>query len=783
MAEDKLYVSGEEDGYDKLIEKIISKQQLLNSILEQNAKAIEQYAKQFNSASDAAEKYNRSLKNILGTSNNTENSSSSDRESGIGKKLKKDTSIKNNADPGTDKKDAFWRNYKETMEAYDKAIKEYTTDPKLKHMSKYAPELKKEAEKFHQNAFAGYDFEKDTVKDKKSNFKELLKDALGKEMPGKNWLTGTRLLKGVLGNKKLVNSILKFSAALGGYFAVIEALNKAIEAAINLGKEYNKTQADIARGYAAIGSNITRYNLSDIKTASTINKTDANNKDAADEIKEVFSGGAEFASNIEKGLSSFKLGLAKGINFASTGWLKSLEKAAYDWSHGAEELSYSAEILGYTAKELNKYGEVSEKTALKGLQSAVPGILQSGLTTESATNMSSGMGIMAKYMQDAYGVNWEDAFSKINESILTGGNQASDFGLNLSEDVFNGWMALEKGIDSVNTEISDAEKLAYRYEMALKQAALAGSAELQKKITDWKKYGDILEKTKGMLSDVERVSLIGGFSTGIPDVGVEGVVDNENNELTKKEYDISLKDALSGMSLKEAVEYLGGLEDLSQSDIEILINTYGADTWFKFVNTVEDDSLRNKLLNLSSDALLKIVEDGDFEDIQKLGVGLNNLSKEYGTAFNDIIGLTNAAATKMIDDLEARLGAYIKKLEGLRHKPGMIEPKGEYARSNGHGIGVGNVLNSFGTDSNALIEQIPIRKLPDTINNNINKAISGMESMKEIESNSVGLGLEKSAVEITNVNVGTLIGNEQGYEELAEKVNAVNNKKKTRRGK
>lgn len=771
MAEDKLYVSGEEDGYDKLIEKIISKQQLLNSILEQNAKAIEQYAKQFNSASDAAEKYNRSLKDILGTSNNTENSSSSGSESGIGKKLKKD------------KKDDFWRTYTETMEAYDKAIKEYTTDPKLKHLSKYAPELEKEAEKFHRNAFAGYDFENDTIKDKKSNFKDLLKDALGKEMSGKNGLNGTRLLKGVLGNKSLVNSVLKFSAALGGYFVVIEALNKAIEAAINLGKEYNKTQADIARGYAAIGGNINRYNLKAIKTASTINKTDANNKDAAEEIKEMFSGGAEFASNIEEGLSSFKLGLAKAINFVSTGWLKSLEKAAYAWSHGAEELSYSAEILGHTAKELNKYGEVSEKTALKGLQSAVPGILQSGLTTESAVNMSSGVGIMAKYMQDAYGVSWEDAFSKINESILTGGNQASGLGLNLSEDVFNGWMALEKGIDSVNTEISEAERLAYRYEMALKQATLAGSAELQKKITDWKKYGDMLERTKGMLSDIERVSLIGGFSTGIPDVGVEGVIDNENNELTKKEYNISLKDTLSGMSFKEAIEYLGGLEDLSQSDIEILIKTYGADTWFKFVNTVEDDSLRNKLLNLSSDAILKIVEDGDFEDIQKLGTELNNLSETYGTAFNDIIGLTNDEVTKMLDNIKARLDAYVKKLEGLQNKTGMNIPKGEYAFNKERGLGYGPVIDSFGTGSNALVEQIPVGDLYNTLNNNVNKAISGMESIKEIESNSVGLDLEKLAVEITNVNVGTLIGNEQGYEELTEKVNAVNNKKNTRRGK
>ena len=756
MAESKLYVSGEEDGYDKLIEKIISKQQLLNSILEQNAKAIEQYAKQFNSASDAVEKYNRSLKNILGTSNNTENSS----------------------------RDDFWRNYKETMEAYDKAIKDYTTDPKLKHMSKYVPELEKEAERFHRNAFAGYDFEKDTIKDKKSNFKDLLKDALGNEMTGKKGLTGTGLLKGILGNKSLVNSILKFSTALGGYFAVMEALNKAIEAAINLGKEYNKTQADIARGYAAIGGNITRYNLNAIKTASTINKTDANIKDAAEEIKEMFSGGAEFASNVKEGLSSFNLGLAKAVNFASTGWLKSLEKAAHDWAHGAEELSYSAEILGYTAKELNKYGEVSEKTALKGLQSAIPGILQSGLTTESAANMSSGIGIMAKYMQDAYGVSWEDAFSKISESILTGGNQASIYGLNLSEDVFNGWMALEKGIDSVNTELSDAERLAYRYEMALKQATLAGSDELQKKITDWKKYGDMLERTKGMLSDVERVSLIGGFSTGIPDVGVEGVIDNENNELTRKDYNISLKDTLSGMSLKEAIEYLGGLEDLSQSDIEILIKTYGADTWFKFVNTVEDDSLRNKLLNLSSDAILKIVEDGDFEDIQKLGTELNNLSKTYGTAFNDIIGLTNAEVTKMMDNIEARLDAYVKKLDGLQNKTGIEKPSGTWAFNSGGGIGgFGNVMKSFNTNSNALVEQIPVGNLYNTLNSSVNKAISGMESIKEIKSNSVGLDLERLAVEVTNVNVGTLIGNEQGYEELTEKINAVNNKKNTRRGK
>lgn len=166
-------------------------------------------------------------------------------------------------------------------------------------------------------------------------------------------------------------------------------------------------------------------------------------------------------------------------------------------------------------------------TSLKKSISYMTGIANTfrgtGLSNQSLANMSQGIYAGAYKLQNTYGGNIDDIVNSLTQAISTGGTQASKYGLVLDDATLNGWLAMEKGIDGVNVQMSDAMRQSYRYQLALYQMNNTGTDGLQQQIAGWKKYGNIIDATKGKVYQFDEVINMGAYNFDIPEIGPSGL--------------------------------------------------------------------------------------------------------------------------------------------------------------------------------------------------------------------------------------------------------------------
>ena len=185
-------------------------------------------------------------------------------------------------------------------------------------------------------------------------------------------------------------------------------------------------------------------------------------------------------------------------------------------------------LIDYVNGLLAKNGTPTDQS-MSILNDIVTGGKQLGFSNNSSAYLGTNIYDMALEAQKKYGISAQDIAPLITKSIMSGDNSASQFGLNLSDDVLKGWLMQEKGIDAVNTQMSEAKLSAYRLELAQLEMNQVGSDSLQKQISQWKQYGSLIESTKNQLFSFDEVITMQANDFSIPELGADGSITSELN--------------------------------------------------------------------------------------------------------------------------------------------------------------------------------------------------------------------------------------------------------------
>lgn len=215
---------------------------------------------------------------------------------------------------------------------------------------------------------------------------------------------------------------------------------------------------------------------------------------------------------------------------------------------------------------------VDKATAYKALSSTFGQSKVQGFDNTSSANIASAISSMANQVQANYGVDYNTAMSQISDSIYNGSNAASAYGIVIDDQILAGYAAMEKELDIVNVEYTDAYLSALRLKLAQEMIAKGNSADMQKQIKEWKQLGDVIQTASGSLYDFQEVQSIQAKDFTIPEIDSTGSIGSDD---TYKGYDkqelIDMAEAYDNftvatvngvMSFKAALATVGG--DINQ---------------------------------------------------------------------------------------------------------------------------------------------------------------------------------------------------------------------------
>lgn len=144
---------------------------------------------------------------------------------------------------------------------------------------------------------------------------------------------------------------------------------------------------------------------------------------------------------------------------------------------------------------------------------------QSGFSLSSANALAGGTYRAALGIAGKYGMNGKESevAQALGSAWLNGSDAAKDYGVVLNDNVLTGYMA-SKGIDIANTQITDAMKQYYRYQLMLEQTSATNQDDMQNMIKKWTQLGITIDSTKGKLFSFDEVIQLDATDNRIPDV-------------------------------------------------------------------------------------------------------------------------------------------------------------------------------------------------------------------------------------------------------------------------
>ena len=299
-----------------------------------------------------------------------------------------------------------------------------------------------------------------------------------------------------------------------------------------------------------------------------------------------------------------------------------------------KNINYSTSVLESIANRLN-HGlivdgveiKVDKEVAYKALSSSFGGSKTQGFDNKSSANMASNIANMASKIQANYGVDYTTATQALNDAIFNGSNSASTYGIIIDDQILAGYAAMVRGIDLVNVEYTDAYKSALRLKMAQDMIANGNSEKMNKKIKQWKQFGDVIQTASGQLFDFQEVQSIEAKDFTIPDIKEDG---NILGELTDEQNKII--DSYEGLN----IESIGGellTIDQAMQNLNMNVNS---------IYQVFDTKLNKSLL----------VTKERFKELEKLDPGRFKFIAN-GT---EAIGRQADSLNIALDDLMAILG-------------------------------------------------------------------------------------------------------------------------------
>ena len=146
----------------------------------------------------------------------------------------------------------------------------------------------------------------------------------------------------------------------------------------------------------------------------------------------------------------YELTIANAENTLGTGFQK-----AYDW-----------------AVKLNNELGVSEAKTLSLISSTAQIGTDSGMSTESSTNMGIGANRLATNISNNTGIDTSTIQEQINQAISTGSNTLGSYGINVGDTAAKKWLQLKTGIDAFSGTVSESTMEYARFMLIQEQASL-----------------------------------------------------------------------------------------------------------------------------------------------------------------------------------------------------------------------------------------------------------------------------------------------------------------------
>lgn len=300
-------------------------------------------------------------------------------------------------------------------------------------------------------------------------------------------------------------AMLGLSASTLGATAVISGIVVALGAMGAAGKYAYERNMDVNRSLMMLGDTTNELTGSSSKTANQMigikNTWTRIGDDLAGVFEPVFTMIVDFINNISNAVENITSPLDKEKNKQFT--------------------SSDSKVRWYTSKLENTSGE-PENNSLPVIGNIASTAKQSGFDNDSAANLAIGTYDMAMQKARQYGVEASEVAQKLADAWATGSDAASQYGVVVDDQTLIGYMA-SKGVDIVNTQISDAMKQYYRYDLMQTELNADSNDAMQQQIKDWKQLGMQIDTTKQKLFSFDEVIQLGAVNTDIPIVGTPGV--------------------------------------------------------------------------------------------------------------------------------------------------------------------------------------------------------------------------------------------------------------------
>lgn len=192
-----------------------------------------------------------------------------------------------------------------------------------------------------------------------------------------------------------------------------------------------------------------------------------------------------------------------------------------DKDKGRQFTSSDSKARWYTS-QLEEISGIPESKSLPVIGSIASTAKQSGFDNTSAANLAIGTFDVAVKKARQYGVEAEEVAKKLADAWTTGSDAAKEYGVVVDDLTLIGYMA-SRGIDIVNTQISDAMKQYYRYQLMQEQLNADSNDAMQNQIKQWKQLGMQIDATKQKLFSFDEVIQLSALNTEIPIVGTPNV--------------------------------------------------------------------------------------------------------------------------------------------------------------------------------------------------------------------------------------------------------------------
>ena len=350
--------------------------------------------------------------------------------------------------------------------------------------------------------------------------------------------------------KGLSEGISGMSAAVSAYLPVISLFVTTMNAMTAAGAKANETTVNITRSLRQLGSE-----FSDIGSDAI----DTSNKMAV--VKNRFSElGYELSQTFEPIYGAFTDILYWFSDIGVDG-KNIVDKALYGKGNS------SASGLEAEINALHEVGLELTTEQIAGLVASISSkAQQAGFDKDSANNMSLRTLAEAQNLALHYGKAEQvgEVANQLAESWLNGSDSAREYGIVTNDDTLYGWMAQEKGIDGVNTKLSDAAMMAYRFELAMYSAGQTGTDSLQDQIKGWREYGTEIKAAQNQLLSFEKVVTLNAVDPSIPKMNYDGIVDTVNKSEKNK-----VKVDLDDNEFKAGVDSVIGMIDQIPKELRI----------------------------------------------------------------------------------------------------------------------------------------------------------------------------------------------------------------------